>query len=169
MQRAVRTFVSLFFCGVWLGGCVTKPFTNQELIDVLTQKDFEAREIDRGVVVVLPATVLFAFGSADLTPEARHKIDDIAAVLTDLRALRRGLAIEGHADAIGTTETNLTLSQQRADAVAQELIANRVRRDRLRSQGFGEAYPVAPNTNADGSDNPEGRTKNRRVEVVISN
>jgi outer membrane protein OmpA-like peptidoglycan-associated protein len=85
------------------------------------------------------------------------------------RALSRRISVEGHADAIGSQGYNLPLSQRRAETVAQELIANQTRRERVRSQGFGELYPIAPNTNPDGSDNPAGRAKNRRVEVFLEN
>ena len=147
---------------------VEKPFTNKELVEMFARRQLDAREKEPGVIVTLPETVFFAFASADLSPPARQKIDAIAEVLNHSRAVQRQIAVVGHADAIGTEEANLALSQRRAEAVSQELIANRVRRERLRAQGMGESSPIAPNTKPDGSDNPEGRAKNRRVEVIIS-
>jgi outer membrane protein OmpA-like peptidoglycan-associated protein len=96
-------------------------------------------------------------------------LDALATVLNQQQTLSRRIAVEGHADALGSQEYNLRLSQRRADAVAQELIASQIRRERVRSQGYGEQQPVAPNTNPDGTDNPDGRAQNRRVEVVIEN
>ena len=58
---------------------------------------------------------------------------------------------------------------RRATAVAEELRYAGVRSNRLHADGYGEKYPVAPNTHSDGTDNPSGRVKNRRVEVVIEN
>ncbi len=83
------------------------------------------------------------------------------------QAVARQITLEGHADAIGNDAYNLELSRWRADAVAQELVARGVRRDRLAVEGFGERRPIAPNTLPDGKDNPAGRALNRRVEAVV--
>lgn len=130
--------------------------------------DLEVEETPRGVTVRLPL-IFFDFDSADLKPEARQKVDALSAVLNHPRAVQRRMAIEGHADAIGAPEYNLNLSRQRAEAVGQEMIANQIQGNRIRSEGFGATRPVAPNTNPDGSDNPAGRAQNRRVEVIIEN
>ena len=79
------------------------------------------------------------------------------------------VTVEGHADSIGSEAYNLALSEHRAESVTQELSYDGVREARLTTKGYGEKYPVAPNTNPAGSDNPSGRAKNRRVEVVIAN
>jgi len=112
--------------------------------------------------------VLFEFNSARLTREAQSKVTHIASVLNE-RASKRQVSIEGHADAIGGESYNLALSQQRAESVAHELNYEGISEARLTTHGYGEKYPMAPNTNPDGSDNPAGRAKNRRVEVVIEN
>jgi outer membrane protein OmpA-like peptidoglycan-associated protein len=140
---------------------------NRALLEELKRRNLDARETDRGVVVNLP-DVLFEFNSARLTPEAQSKTAHIAATLKN-QARDRNVAVEGHADAIGSESYNLTLSQNRAEAVARELSYEGAREARLTARGYGEKYPVAPNMNPDGSDNPAGRVKNRRVEVVIEN
>ncbi len=140
---------------------------NRELINELKRKRLDARETERGVVVNLP-DVLFEYKKTNLTTSAQDKVSHIAKVLKE-RANNRRVAIEGHADAKGSESYNQTLSQRRAEAVAKELAYSGVADRRLTTRGYGEKYPVAPNTNADGSDNPSGRTKNRRVEVVIEN
>jgi OOP family OmpA-OmpF porin len=91
----------------------------------------------------------------------------MARVLTQPRALGRRITVEGHADGIGSTAYNLSLSRRRAESVARELIARGVRRDRIAVAAFGEARPAAPNRHPDGSDNPDGRARNRRVEAVV--
>jgi outer membrane protein OmpA-like peptidoglycan-associated protein len=157
-----------------LVGCATKkptpllPLTNAELILEIQRLNLEVEETPRGVMVRLP-TIFFGFNSADLQPEARQKVDILSTILNHPRAVQRKIVIEGHADAIGAQEYNRKLSQNRAEAVAQEMIANQIQSDRLRSEGFGETRPIAPNTNPDGSDNPEGRAQNRRVEIIIEN
>ena len=140
---------------------------NRELINELKRKRLDARETERGVVVNLP-DVLFEYKKANLTASAQDKVSYIAKVLKE-RASTRHVAIEGHADAKGSESYNQTLSQRRAESVAKELAYSGVSDGRLTTRGYGEKYPVAPNTNADGSDNPSGRAKNRRVEVVIEN
>jgi outer membrane protein OmpA-like peptidoglycan-associated protein len=144
------------------------PFTNAELVQEIQKLNLDAQETPRGVTVTLPL-IFFAYDKADLTPEARQKVDALTTVLNHPRALQRKMSVEGHADAIGSLEYNRKLSEKRAETVLQEMVSEQVQRERLRSQGLGELYPVAPNTNPDGSDNPEGRARNRRVEIVIEN
>jgi outer membrane protein OmpA-like peptidoglycan-associated protein len=140
---------------------------NRELLEELKKQNLEARETERGVVVNLP-DVLFEFGRADLTSGARVKVRDIADILND-QAQGRRVAVEGHTDSIGSEATNQRLSERRAENVAGALESAGVGSQRITTKGYGERYPVAPNANRDGSDNPEGRAKNRRVEVVIEN
>ncbi len=140
---------------------------NRELIEELKRRNLDARETERGVVVNLP-DILFEFGQATLTRDARTKARDIAEILTD-RGAGRSVSVEGHTDSIGSVEYNQQLSEDRAHSVASALVDNGVRSERLRTKGFGKSSPVAPNRTPDGSDNPEGRVRNRRVEVVILN
>jgi outer membrane protein OmpA-like peptidoglycan-associated protein len=140
---------------------------NRELLEKLKRQNLEARETERGVVVNLP-DVLFEFGRAELTSEARVKARDIADVLND-RAKDRRVAVEGHTDSIGSAAFNQGLSERRAENVVIALENSGVTSGRITAQGYGKRYPVAPNTNPDGADNPAGRAKNRRVEVVIQN
>jgi len=140
---------------------------NRELLEELKKQNLEARETERGVVVNLP-DVLFEFGKADLTGEARTKVRSIADVLNE-QAKNRRVAVEGHTDSIGSDAFNQKLSERRAENVANALESAGVSNQRVTVKGYGKRYPVAPNTNPDGTDNPAGRAKNRRVEVVIEN
>ena len=140
---------------------------NRQLLDELKQRNLEARETERGVVVNLP-DVLFEFGQSTLTGGASGRVQDIADVL-NTQAPGRRVSVEGHTDAIGGEDANQRLSEARARSVADALSGSGVEASRLSTAGYGEHYPVAPNTNPDGSDNAAGRAKNRRVEVVIEN
>lgn len=140
---------------------------NRALIEDLKRRKLDVRETPRGVVVNLP-DVLFQFNSAQLTREAQSKVSQIASVVSQ-RARGRRIAVEGHADAVGSESYNAALSKRRAASVARELSYDGVGGQRLATRGYGEKYPVAPNSHSDGSDNPAGRAKNRRVEVVIEN
>jgi outer membrane protein OmpA-like peptidoglycan-associated protein len=150
------------FLTVFLAGCAEQ----WDLVTKLREQQLDVQETDRGIIVTLPY-VFFGFGSADLNPEARKTVDAIAAILNHPRAEKRNLAVEGHADAVGQLGDNRALALARAETVANELIVNNLRRERVTTHGYGEERPVAPNTNPDGTDNPEGRARNRRVEIVI--
>ncbi len=79
------------------------------------------------------------------------------------------MQIEGHTDGKGTHPYNMKLSENRADAVKNWLVQNAsISGSRITTQGWGETKPVAPNKKPDGSDDPEGRQKNRRVEIVLT-
>jgi OOP family OmpA-OmpF porin len=73
------------------------------------------------------------------------------------------VAIEGHTDSIGTVEYNQRLSEDRAHSVAAQLVREGISRGRMSTRGFGEAKPIASNKTE------AGRTRNRRVEVIIEN
>lgn len=112
----------------------------------------------------LPSDALFAFGSAALGPAAAGAIDALAKQVT---AKSGTVTIEGHTDSIGTDAENQKLSEARA-AAAKDAIAAKLGTDfTYKTVGFGKTKPVAPNTKPDGSDNPDGRAQNRRVEITV--
>jgi outer membrane protein OmpA-like peptidoglycan-associated protein len=155
------------------------PFTNQELVSELRRQGIgggqagaegfpEISETARGVIITLPST-FFAFDRSDIDEKARDVVDRIAKVMNNPRAANRKITLEGHTDNVGTAAYNLDLSRRRAEAVAQELVKQGMRSDRVTFEALGETRPVAPNRKADGTDDPVGRAKNRRVEAVIPN
>jgi outer membrane protein OmpA-like peptidoglycan-associated protein len=75
--------------------------------------------------------------------------------------------ISSHTDSVSSDEYNMKLSQKRAESVVKYLISKGIEKERLVAKGYGESKPIAPNTNPDGTDNPEGRQKNRRTEFKI--
>ena len=112
----------------------------------------------------------FGFSEYEFNEEGRQKVHEIATVLNSFRARDRDVDIAGHTDSIGQDDTNLVLSQNRADYVKDELIFSQLDQKRvLSSVGYGSSKPLAPNKADDGSDNPDGRAKNRRVEVLVRN
>ncbi len=122
--------------------------------------ELNAKKSDRGTVVTL-SNVLFAVDKAVLLPGARRQIDQLAKFLSDHPD--RSVNIEGFTDSTGSDEYNYDLSLRRADAVARALNIRGVSNDRIKTVGYGEAYPVASN------DTSAGRQQNRRVEIIISN
>src|SRR5208282_1146073 len=100
------------------------------------------------------ADVLFDFDKYTLRPEATETLKKVGQVVAGYP--NAPLSIEGHTDGKGTHAYNMKLSENRAGAVKQWLVANaQVQASRIRTTGWGETKPVAPNTKRDGSDNPE--------------
>jgi len=111
------------------------------------------------------ADALFEFDKATLTPDAEETLKALVPLLA--KAGKHPATVEGHTDAKGADAYNQTLSEQRARTVKDWLVRQGAVAATTVVQGWGERRPVAPNAKADGSDDPEGRQKNRRVEVVL--
>lgn len=121
--------------------------------------DLQAELTKRGLVLTL-GDVLFDTGQATLKPGAERTTAALVTFLNENAG--RNVLIEGFTDSVGSDESNLGLSQRRADAVRTSLVSQGIAGTRIRTRGYGEAYPVASN------DDPGGRQRNRRVEIVIS-
>ena len=119
----------------------------------------QARKTDRGMVLTL-GDVLFDTGQATLKPGADLGLDRISSFMAANPQTR--LVIEGHTDSQGSDEYNAALSERRAKAVANALVARGIAADRLHPIGRGKHYPVATNETS------AGRQHNRRVEIVFS-
>jgi OmpA-OmpF porin, OOP family len=122
--------------------------------------NLKAQQTDRGMVLTV-GDVLFAAGKADVGAGAQRSIDKLAEFL---RAYpKRNVLIEGHSDNVGDESFNIKLSQQRADAVRDQLVARGVSPRRIQTKGYGPKFPVVDN------DSAAGRQQNRRVEVLVLN
>lgn len=129
-------------------------------------RDLGARVVGNEIRISLSADVLFDFDSAALRPEATAQLRKVAEVIATYP--RSPVRIEGHTDGKGADSYNLALSEKRAASVQAWLAKDgRVAAARITTKGLGEAKPVAPNTKPDGSDDPDGRQKNRRVEISL--
>ena len=119
----------------------------------------QTRDSARGLIVNM-SDVLFDTGSYTLKPGAREKLAKISGILLAHPGLT--LQIEGHTDSVGGDEFNQQLSERRADSVRDFLAENGVPASSITARGFGKTQPVASN------DTPEGRQRNRRVELVVN-
>jgi OOP family OmpA-OmpF porin len=112
--------------------------------------------------------VNFDFDKSTLRPDAVAILNEAIEILKRYPDLR--VEVAGHTDSKGTDQYNQALSERRATAVYDYLTKNGVAAGRLMGPtGYGESRPIAPNTNPDGSDNPEGRAQNRRTELNVQN
>jgi outer membrane protein OmpA-like peptidoglycan-associated protein len=129
--------------------------------------ELHARSNEEGAIVVdLPGDVLFDFDKHDLRADALPVLDRIVGLLDAFPA--RALVVGGHTDAKGSDAYNDALSQRRAESVRRYLAERDDVKTRIYDvRGFGKKRPVAPNVHSDGSDDPAGRQKNRRVEIVL--
>jgi outer membrane protein OmpA-like peptidoglycan-associated protein len=127
-------------------------------------KDLGARATDTEIQIQLNSDVLFDFDKADLRPEALPSLQKVVTVMQSYAAYP--CAIGGHTDGKGEKQYNQKLSERRADSVKIWLIAHGVSNS-ITTRGYGDTKPVAPNKKPNGADDPEGRQKNRRVEIVL--
>jgi outer membrane protein OmpA-like peptidoglycan-associated protein len=129
-------------------------------------KDLGAKVTEHEVKIELDADVLFDFDKYNLRPEAADSLRKVGEVAKSYG--NSPVLIEGHTDSKGTHPYNMTLSENRAASVKNWLVQNGgVSASRITTRGWGETMPVAPNKKPDGSDDPAGRQKNRRVEITI--
>jgi outer membrane protein OmpA-like peptidoglycan-associated protein len=112
-----------------------------------------------GLLVKLKSDLLFDVGSSKLKPDATAQLVELGNILAKYDKDR--IKVGGFTDSTGTTESNLALSSERAQAVREVLTSQGVKDDRISVFPFGESQPVASN------DTAQGRQLNRRVEIKI--
>jgi outer membrane protein OmpA-like peptidoglycan-associated protein len=122
--------------------------------------ELQALTTERGIVLTL-GDVLFTTGGADLKAGGASNLDRLAGFLGQNPG--RSVEIEGHTDDVGSDDSNLGLSQRRADSVKSYLVRQGIDAGRITASGKGEIRPVADNRSA------AGRQRNRRVEVIVGN
>ena len=172
---------SLVLCAAALAaGCVTKQTYNTEVQKVDTYAALNTKlsgelgsdqaqitQLQNQLKVTLVNEVLFAEGGWTLNAKGEAALAKIAPTLAALKGQQ--IVVEGYTDNVpigpelkARFPSNLELSSARADAVVRFLVAKGVPQNIISAQGFGETRPVASN------DTPQGRAKNRRVEIVIT-
>jgi outer membrane protein OmpA-like peptidoglycan-associated protein len=129
-------------------------------------QDLGAKVTAQEVKIEMNADVLFAFDKYNLKPEATQSLKKVGQVVQGYP--NAPLLIEGHTDGLGTHAHNMKLSDDRAASVKNWLVQNAgIQGSHITTRGWGETKPIAPNKNPNGSDNPAGRQKNRRVEITL--
>jgi outer membrane protein OmpA-like peptidoglycan-associated protein len=107
----------------------------------------------------------FEYDKAELHPRAQKQLEIVAELLKANPT--RKLRIAGHTDDKGADDYNLRLSSTRAESVKKQLAAMGVSTSQVVTEGLGKAMPLSPNQKADGTDDPEGRSRNRRAEIYL--
>lgn len=137
------------------------PTFSQNYFYKKTQKKveyFNENNVVRGKALVLK-NILFDFGKSNLKPSSYTELDKVVKAMKDNASLKA--KISGHTDNIGNKSSNITLSQNRAKAVADYLISKGIENNRINTTGYGSSVPVA------GNDTDAGRALNRRVEIMF--
>jgi outer membrane protein OmpA-like peptidoglycan-associated protein len=114
---------------------------------------------DSGIVITIPGPLTFDVSSARLLPSGLAAVNSLARVLSEYD--RTMITLNGYTDSSGVAASNVALSQARAISLARQLIAEGVGAKRIVAVGHGAADPLADNAT------PEGRERNRRIEVRI--
>ena len=128
--------------------------------------DLAIKETETEIRIALSADVLFDFDKSDIKPEAAEALKQVATLVREHP--NQLVRIEGHTDSKGSDAYNEALSEDRALSVQDWLVEEEgLDGANFETIGFGESQPAAPNEGPDGADDPEGRQKNRRVEIVI--
>ena len=117
---------------------------------------------ERGTVISLSGSLLFASGKSNLLPAAKRRLKEVADALLQNDPGAQ-LLVEGHTDSTGSAELNDALSLKRAESVRSYLVSKGIPKGQIEAQGFGFSRPIADNSST------EGRANNRRVEIVVQN
>ena len=125
----------------------------------------EIKETAAEIKISLQGEILFDFDKSNLRPAAESTLAQVAKMIGSYP--RAQVLIEGYTDSKGSDSYNARLSDRRAVSVKTWFAKHSVAANSMRTHGWGAAKPIAPNTHPDGSDDPDGRQKNRRVEITI--
>jgi outer membrane protein OmpA-like peptidoglycan-associated protein len=153
--------------GAALGGGVGRAMDRQrqdfeqQLAVEQYRNEVQIQQLRRDVLMLtLDSELQFTTGSAVVQPGLRQTLQRIATVIRRYPGMQ--VAVVGHTDSTGSAEFNQRLSEQRANAVRNELVAMGVPQDQLFALGRGATEPRASNATAD------GRAANRRVELILT-
>ena len=141
------------------------PSTLKELLTNITLDTMivlEKIELDKSFVL---ENIYYPFNKWNITPDAAKELDKLVQLLLDNPEIK--IELGSHTDSIDDEDYNQRLSQRRAESAVSYLIEHGISVDRLKAKGYGESKPIARNTKPDGTDDSEGRQKNRRTEFKI--
>jgi len=123
-------------------------------------------ETEKEITIDLSSDILFDFNKSSIRSDASRALTAAEKILS--KHPNTAINLEGHTDSVGSDQYNKDLSMKRALSVREWFIENSdIPARRFKLFGLGESRPVSPNANPDGSDNPDGRQKNRRVTIVV--
>ncbi|MBK5278093.1 MAG: PD40 domain-containing protein [Bacteroidia bacterium] len=147
---------------------IGKSVPVETLKDLLTEITLDTilvlERLEKNKVFVLN-NIYFELDKSDIRADAAVELDKLVELLKDNPEIK--IEMSSHTDSIASHAYNIQLSQRRAESTVNYLIRKGIAPEKLVAKGYGEESPIARNTNPDGSDNPDGRQRNRRTEFKI--
>lgn len=148
---------------------IGKSIPQEELKDLVTNVTFDTLMyldpiiIDKSIIL---ENIYYDFAKWDIRSDAAQELDKLVDILIDNPEI--SIELSSHTDSVDTESYNIRLSQRRAESAVDYIVSAGINASRITAKGYGEAHPIARNTNPDGTDNPEGRQKNRRTEFKVT-
>jgi peptidoglycan-associated lipoprotein len=142
------------------------PATLKELVTNVTLDTSIVLDKMQLELVFRLENIYYEFDQYNIRPDAAKELDKLVQILVDNPEIE--IELSSHTDSVGTVEYNNDLSQKRAESAVNYILQRGISSERIKAKGYGELKPIARNTNPDGTDNPEGRDRNRRTEFKIT-
>ncbi len=148
---------------------IGRSIPQEELTKLVTNITFDTLMylepiiLDKSIVL---ENIYYDFAKWDIRSDAAQELDKLVNMLYDNPEI--SIELSSHTDSVDTESYNQRLSQRRAESAVDYIVTAGVDRTRITAKGYGELHPIARNTNPDGTDNPEGRQKNRRTEFKVT-
>jgi outer membrane protein OmpA-like peptidoglycan-associated protein len=143
------------------------PLTSvKELVTNITLDTLIVLDRKNTITAFRLQNVYFDLDKWDIKPEAAVELDKLVELLNDNPDITQ-IELSSHTDSIASRDYNITLSQRRAESTKNYIVKKGISADRIVAKGYGEDKPIARNTNPDGTDNSDGRARNRRTEFRI--
>lgn len=148
---------------------IGRSIPQEELTKLVTNVTFDTLMylepiiIDKSIVL---ENIYYDFAKWNIRSAAAQELDKLVDILYDNPEIN--IELSSHTDSVDTESYNQRLSQRRAESAVDYIVSAGVDRNRIIAKGYGESHPIARNTNFDGTDNPEGRQKNRRTEFKVT-
>jgi outer membrane protein OmpA-like peptidoglycan-associated protein len=147
---------------------IGKSIPQEDLVELITEITFDTvMYLDKIILEksIVLKNIYYEFAKWDITPIAAQELDKLVDILIDNPEI--SIELSSHTDSVDTEAYNIRLSQRRAESAVNYIIQAGISPDRMVAKGYGETMPIARNTNPDGTDNPEGRARNRRTEFKV--
>lgn len=148
---------------------VGRSIPQEELKQLVTNVTFDTLMYLEPIIVdkaIVLENIYYEFAKWDIRPDAAQELDKLVDILIDNPEI--SIELSSHTDSVDTESYNMRLSQRRAESAVQYIVSAGIDPSRIMAKGYGESRPIARNTNPDGTDNPEGRQKNRRTEFKVT-
>jgi peptidoglycan-associated lipoprotein len=148
---------------------IGRSIPQEELTQLITDVTFDTLLILEKIILekaIVLENIYYDFAKWDIRASAAQELDKLVDILIDNPEIN--IELSSHTDSVDTEAYNIRLSQRRAESAVNYIIQAGILPTRITAKGYGETIPIARNTNPDGTDNPEGRQRNRRTEFKVT-